>query len=175
MVPAAARPTATNCSAWTLKNNKWFSHPSHHRYIHWVWVGFATCFISRSTQWSCKWQYRVHQNSHAVKITLKLWYKSIFSFHQNIQDVSSYLCYMLFLTCGRWQILKGKSNQAVDVASWDRHICSHRSFFFFLLPFIFLISQSLFSLLREMQGELGGRRSRLSWKSVILPLWELVK
>lgn len=48
-------------------------------------------------------------------------------------------------------------------------------FFFFLLPFIFLISQSLFSLLRELQGELGGRRSRLSWKSVILPLWELVK
>lgn len=46
--------------------------------------------------------------------------------------------------------------------------------FFCLLPFIFMISQSLFSHLREMQGELGERRSRLSWKSLIPPQWEPV-
>lgn len=90
------------------QNNKWFPHPSHHRYIHWVWVGFATYFISIRMQWSCKRQHWAHQNASAVEIRLKSWYKSNFSFHQNIQDDFSYLCYILFLTCERWQVLKGK-------------------------------------------------------------------
>lgn len=131
MAPAPTHYTKTNSKAWMPKSTKSFSHYSCHRYFYRAWVGFAPYLISSNIQWRREWHYWACQNAHAVKITLKLWYKSIFSFHLNIQNVSSYLCYILLLHCERWQIPNGKSNQAMEIASWDRAICSLRAFFSF--------------------------------------------